>query len=180
MSIYDEFQPKVTNYNGKWFESNLEARTAEALDSLGIKWHYESRCFRNRKYRGGQYTPDFYLPDLYTYIEVVGKIDERHWKNAELFCLSQNAMIDEWGETPRVTDIKPSFVFVTGNGWLKTWSRYTEIGAPAVSVNRCNKCGKVFFFLETGLWSCPYCGDHAKDYCGTSNLFEFAGTKTYA
>jgi len=180
MSIYDTYKPKKANYNGKWFKSNLEARTAEALDILGVAWEYEKRVFRDRRYGGGQYTPDFYLPDLYTYIEVVGKIDEPHWSTAEIFCTSQNATFDEWDESPRVTENSPSFVFVTGNGWLKTWSRYIDVKVPDVSISRCHNCGKVFFFLDSGLWSCPYCGDHTKEYCGNYNLFDFAGTKVYA
>lgn len=180
MSIYDTYQVKKANYNGMWFKSNLEARTAEALDSLGISWQYESRVFRDRRYRGGQYTPDFYLPYLYTYIECVGRIDERHWVNAELFCKSQNAMMDEWGEAPRTSEKSPSFVFVIGDGWLKTWTPYLGAEIPDISVSRCHSCGNVFFIADSGLWSCPYCGDHAKEYSGNYNLFEFAGTRTHA
>lgn len=180
MSIYDTYQAKKANYNGMWFKSNLEARTAEALDGLGVTWEYERRVFRDRRYRGGQYTPDFYLPGLFTYVECVGRIDERHWANAELFCMSQNASIDEWGEPPRTTERSPSFVFVTGDGWMKTWTPHTDAGAPSVSVSRCHGCGKVFFIVDSGLWACPYCGeDYGKHHAGNYNLFEFAGTKTY-
>lgn len=49
--------------------SRLEARYAQSLDALNLKWDYEPRAFGGR---GGQYLPDFVLYDgpIITYIEV--------------------------------------------------------------------------------------------------------------
>lgn len=169
---------KRTKYRGIWFKSSLEARVAEALDELGVAWEYESRGFRDKAYSGGQYTPDFYLPDLHVYIEVVGRIDERHLRNAQVFCRSQNAAnLELWPEDgfPRITENTPAFVFVTSGGFLMDANqRKVNNGWSNISVSRCGKCKRIIFIDDTGMWVCPYCGgDYGKHHSGNNNLFDY-------
>lgn len=83
---YGNYRAKKTLYNGTWYDSNLEARVAEALDALGFTWEYHRQCFRDRRFPYGQYTPDFHLPNSDTYIEVCGVYDERHEANVRVLC----------------------------------------------------------------------------------------------
>lgn len=56
-------------YKGYAFRSSWEARAAQAMDALGIRWEYEAHRFD----LGSQtYCPDFYLPDDDAYWEVKG------------------------------------------------------------------------------------------------------------
>jgi len=160
-----------------WFKSNLEAKTAEAFDLLGIRWEYESRCFRDRRYSGGQYTPDFYLPDVYTYIEVVGKPDARHIGNAKVFCETQGIPTEGIWNIRTLSENAPDFAFVIGNGFSKRVNRFygdylTDDCGPVI----CEECGKIHFIDGEGSWSCPHCGHWSKTNQGVgNNLFELAG-----
>lgn len=171
------YQAKRTNYKGMWFKSNLEAKTAEALDRLGIRWEYESRCFRDHRYSGGQYTPDFYLPDVYTYIEAVGKLDQRHRSNAMLFCDTQGIPTEGIWDVRILSEDVPDFVFIVGDGSARRVNRFDEDCltydcGPVI----CEKCGKIHFIDGTGSWTCPHCGHWSKANQGIgNNLFEMAG-----
>lgn len=64
------------------FRSSWEARTAEALDALGVRWEYESR----RVCLGTQtWAPDFYLPDDGAFWEVKGYFGPKSRKTIALF-----------------------------------------------------------------------------------------------
>jgi hypothetical protein len=62
-------------YKGISLRSSWEWRVAWYLDSLGIRWEYESRWL---EIDGVRYLPDFYLPDTETFVEVKGR-----WKPGE-------------------------------------------------------------------------------------------------
>lgn len=84
---YDEnIRAKKTYYRGAWYDSNAEAKVAEALDDIGIVHEYHRQCFRDKRFPWGQYTPDFHLPNTDTYIEVAGVLDQRHRGNLATFC----------------------------------------------------------------------------------------------
>ena len=61
-------KPIETEYKGYRFRSRLEARWAIALDTMGLKWHYEHEGFAIDGL--GWYLPDFWLPDLKCWAEV--------------------------------------------------------------------------------------------------------------
>ena len=83
---YEEHKAKQTHYGGIWFDSNMEAKTAESLDILGIPFEFHTKCFRDRRFPYKQYTPDFYLPSTDAYIEVCGVFDKRHEDNVRTLC----------------------------------------------------------------------------------------------
>ena len=172
IDFYEIHPAKRTNYNGRWFKSNLEARTAEALDNLGIRWEYESHCFRHREYQGGQYTPDFYLPTENTYIEVCGRIDARHRLNAERFRATQNAYADT---AHMICESSPGYAIVVGGG------RVVDVDGEPLVILRCQQCGSHWTFVrECGGWDCRHCGcyigeggNNTGDNLG-NNLFDAA------
>lgn len=61
------------------FRSSWELSFAKALNSVGVRWEYEPRCFNTPH---GKYTPDFYLPEYDIWVEIKG-----HWfgKSREKF-----------------------------------------------------------------------------------------------
>lgn len=64
------------------FRSSFEVRVARALDSLGVRWSYESRRFN---LGSCTYTPDFYLIDDDAYWEVKGWYGPDSRRKVELF-----------------------------------------------------------------------------------------------
>lgn len=75
------YTKRVIPYGGILFRSSFEVRTAKAFDVLGIKWSYESRCFRLSPTQS--YRPDFILSDAVW--EVKGYIDQRASQKMEAF-----------------------------------------------------------------------------------------------
>lgn len=61
-------------YNGKKYKSTLEAKTAEALDKMGISWEYETKTYtiqegfycpwQKRKVLEMEYIPDFIIGNI--------------------------------------------------------------------------------------------------------------------
>ena len=86
MPYNDYYKAKKTFYRGTWYDSNTEAKIAEALDDMGMVYEYHCQCFRDKRFQYGQYTPDFHLPNTDTYIEVAGVLDQRHRGNLTTFC----------------------------------------------------------------------------------------------
>ena len=177
------YQAKKTNYRGIWFKSNLEAKTAEAFDRLGVRWEYESRCFRDCRYSGGQYTPDFWLPDNHTYVEVVGRPDERHLQNAIVFCSTQHAFCpseDDFGNDALLSDDTPGFVFVIGDGWVTTPQQRLcpsdTHDHNTLYVTFCKRCNRYSFAHRLGSYGCRHCGHSDGDHAIVGeNLFKLAG-----
>lgn len=181
------FQAKRTKYGDQWFKSNLEAKTAESFDRLGIRWEYESRCFRDPNFAGGQYTPDFYLPDNFTYIEVVGRPDGRHIKNAFVFCETQNALCAQEEDYYKyISEDKPAFAFLVGGGYLRTpmqiLADYNGSQWPNENlwISQCKdeKCRRFSFVHPRGSYGCKICGFHDGDHTIVGeNLFDLAGMR---
>lgn len=124
---YEQYRAKRTFYKGIWFDSNLEARTAEALDALGIQWQFHADCFRDSRFPYNQYTPDFKLADG-RYIEVAGFFDERHEMNARVLSMLLGAGGD-----------KPMLIVVDGNGDCKEWF-VTSIGNGGEEITLSRTC----------------------------------------
>lgn len=74
-----------TVYNGKKYRSKLEAKTAEALDKMGIPWEYETKTYtllegfhcpwQKRKVIAIDYTPDFIIGPI--------MIEMKGWKTPD-------------------------------------------------------------------------------------------------
>jgi hypothetical protein len=86
---------KWTWYGGKHMRSTWEAKCAELLDSVGIKWVYEpqrfdlqSGLYYNKSIKGKKvwtYLPDFYLPEFNIYLEVKGWMTEESQRKIDRF-----------------------------------------------------------------------------------------------
>ena len=79
---------RSSKYNKDGMRSKYEARVAKQLDTLGIRYEYETHrleywlrvpgsrcaaCGGKETERSGWYTPDFWLPDLGIYMETKGR-----------------------------------------------------------------------------------------------------------
>lgn len=171
MDNYARHPAKKTKYAGIWFKSNLEAKTAEALDAIGVKWLYEPMCFRDSRYSGGQYTPDFWLPDDCVYIEVVGKIDDRHLENGLVFCELENVIRPDWNMTEGPSAERPQYAFVVGGGNV---FKPTRDGSHSCTVHFCRNCNRLMFSLDEDWWTCPFCNERCSNFYDYSNLFDLA------
>lgn len=172
MDNYARHPAKKTKYAGIWFKSNLEAKTAEALDAIGVKWLYEPMCFRNSRYSGGQYTPDFWLPDDCTYIEVVGKIDDRHLENGMVFCELENVIRPDHNMTEGPSSERPQYAFVVGGGNVLVPTR--DGTSNYCAVHFCENCNRLMFSLDEDWWICPFCNERCNNFYDYGNLFDLA------
>lgn len=158
-SNYEKIPSVKTKYNGTWYKSRLEAKVAEAMDDLGIEWEYEKYKFVDKRYQGGQYTPDFKIPRDHIYIEVVGKIDIRHRRNAMQFVELENCislMFDgDGGEKP--TEEHPAFCFVLGDGLI------VDAHGCELMLLHCEHCDSWSVVRAEGGWCCMHCGCYIGD-----------------
>ena len=168
---------KKTLYHGIKYDSSIEAKTAEALDNLGIGFQHTRVGTRGKQYIGGQCTPDFYLPNMNIYLEVAQFWDKRHHDNAGKFiretgCFSWNTYYAPTKEIPR-------YIAIDGNGGMHAVDSNgdTGFGEPAnIYLARCNQCGEFFFVHEREFWGCPYCAYHENRIPnGNSNIFSAGG-----
>lgn len=172
MDNYARHPAKKTKYAGIWFKSNLEAKTAEALDAIGVKWLYEPMCFRDSRYSGGQYTPDFWLPDDCTYIEVVGKIDDRHLENGVVFCELENVIRPDYNMTEGPSSERPQYAFVVGGGNVLVPTR--DGTSNYCAVHFCENCNRLMLSLDENRWICPFCNERCSNFYDYYNLFDLA------
>lgn len=165
-------QAKETLYNGTMFRSNLESKVAEALDELGIKWEYEKKAIRDRRFPKRKYTPDFYLPETGVFIEVTGDWDEAHRSKVLLAetVLSELSGYDE--AFPRVLGID-------SNGYI-VWPHGPEMVKCDRFLVKCEKCGQWSTMTSDSYWdwSCD-CGATTEKAGWVSNIFEAAGLHEY-
>ena len=174
-----EIKPKKTVYRGQTYRSMAEAKTAEALDRLGLQFEYECAAARGPQYVGGQYTPDFYADGLRSYIEVAGIWDRRHEANARQYIIDMNLyQYDEWEHSDA-----PRFFRVDGDGYIIPVFSDGSCGERGDGfVNRCSACGSLSLMGHAGSYECPHCGswdgDRYIDPIG-DNIFDVAGVKRY-
>jgi len=169
---------KKTTYRGIVFKSKMEADVARALDTLGIPWEYETKCGITMPYthmgkNGAQYTPDFWLPEDHVHLEVVGKIDDSHLKNARLACAEFNVInpsADDWHDKQPPTDEHPMFFIVDGNGDLHVPNDYDK------ELYFCDCDCHMPVVHSCGYYACPYCGYYDGDHHieGSANIFDRA------
>lgn len=188
-----EIRPKKTIYRGQTYRSMAEAKTAEALDRLGLTFEYECAAARGPLYVGGQYTPDFWVPDLNAYIEVAGVWDERHERNTAEFAQEMNCY--GWFDGDRSCIGKPYMMMVNGDGYMHpihpadgpNWREYgRKFINYGVMLGTCGGCGKLMIATPCSFWICPNCGhrnsgneDERFWERAHGNLFDAAGVKRY-
>ena len=189
-----EIKPKKTVYRGHTYRSMAEAKTAEALDRLGLSFEYECAAARGPQYVGGQYTPDFWVPDLNAYIEVAGVWDDRHNANTALFAGEMDCYGWFTGDPDCIG--KPLMMMVNGDGFMHPIFPYDDYNAYwdedsiefrslGVMLGTCEGCGELMLVTTVANWVCPHCGfnnngdDNRFWERAKGNLFDAAGVKRY-
>ena len=149
----EDKQAQKTTYNGIEFRSKLEAKTAQALDNLGIEYEYEPQGYQLSN--GMWYRPDFWLPYAGEFIECKGVMKNEDMAkivglvkdtDAPVVVISyNNSML----VSVDVDDPSNKFNICTGDeiGLLKC----AECGNTYFSGN----CDSVFYCLP-----CRSCGNH--------------------
>lgn len=166
---------KMCFYNGRWYRSVAEAKTAMAFDKLGIPFEYERYACLSDDYDAQIYTPDFYLPELGVWIEVTGRWDAKHAKKAAAFVsnMGMSGMSDDFEKPVK-------FVHVDGRGDVFQIRDGGKV-EPDCYVNVCRKCGATSFMTMGKSFACPSCGAYDGDhFCRFNrNLFDAAGVRTF-
>ena len=152
----EQLQAQPTEYGGICFRSKLEAKTAQALDNIGIPYIYEPEGFQLTN--GLWYKPDFYLPDAKQFIECKGKMTER---DSAKIC----GLVHDTKFPVLVLSYDNAMLFVGGN-----YDTPDTLGVVVMNnddylfIGECNNCGKRYFYTEYDSYRCPCCnyydGDH--------------------
>jgi hypothetical protein len=129
-----------TSYKGYRFRSRLEARWAVFLDSLNIKYIYETEGY---DLDGIWYLPDFWSNDLSGFIEIK----------------PGNPSDAEWDKAVRLSCYKDATVYVfCGDSLFHdeiVIYRITSMGPPPLFIRHCTPP----YFWESVQWAkCRYCG----------------------
>ena len=173
MMLMNNYNAKKCLYNGTWYKSMAEGRTAMSFDKLGIKYEYESYANLSSDYDANVYTPDFFLPELDIWVEVAGRWDDYHPRKAATF-FKNTGMKDH-----RIVSIDdlPSFIRIDAVGKIYVVLSDGRCESGGCVLNICRKCKRASFLFELSGWECPIChaydGDHYIDFYW--NLFEAAG-----
>jgi hypothetical protein len=134
-----------TIYKGTRFRSKLEASYAKTLDSLHVRWTYETNGYHLGKTK---YLPDFWLPDINTFLEVKGPAIPGAEK-AE--ALAKAVHDDQF-------DPKTIVILANEMGEMKLPDDGDE-----VYLLKCSMCSKYWFVGISKSYACRHCGAHDGD-----------------
>ena len=161
-----QFTSQPTMYNGIQFRSKLEAKTAQALDILGMLWQYEPRGYKLTN--GLWYKPDFWLPQANQFVECKGVMTE-----------SDSAKI-----VGLVNDTSRPIVALSYDSamlCMKFWNlpensvvTYFNDDSGGLRIGRCLKCGGKWFYANCDTYACQCCGADEGDHL----LSEFANVES--
>jgi len=136
--VADKLTPIETIYKGYRFRSRLEARWAVFMDTLGVRWEYESEGFNLG--RAGWYLPDFFLPDLDIFVEIKPALPADEWP-ADSVIAKAEALEDQSGKPVVILCGSPGPIEEGSyNGFLWNDSNYCWC--------QCIECGAVGIQFE--------------------------------
>ena len=139
-------------YNGTKYRSKLEAKTAQALDNIGIPYVYEPSGYQLSN--GIWYRPDFYLTQCGQFIECKGVMQNKD--SAKVVGLVQDTgsqvLVVSYDNAMLVTKF-----FNLPEESVVTYDEYICIG-------RCDECDALFFYSLEDTYACPACGAYDGDH----------------
>lgn len=149
MTFQTEYQAIPTEYNGVEFRSKLEAKTANALDNIGIEWEYEPQFYQLSN--GLWYKPDFWLPAVGIFVEC--KAEPYQDAVAKAHCLAS--------DTVRA-------VLIMGYEWAKAFKPWGDEIAVVDQdcgffLAKCRECGCWYLTSGAESYECPNCGYYDGD-----------------
>ena len=149
-----EVQAQKDFYNGIWFRSKLESKTAQAFDNLGIRYEYEPRGYKLSN--GLWYKPDFWLPDAHQFVECKGVMDEID--SAKIYGLVED-------ENFPVVALNYNKAMLVMYEWH---SRDLAVATYCrdIYIAQCLNCGKLWFVSIEDSYECQNC----KAYDGDQHL----------
>lgn len=161
----DEIKAQEDWYNGIKFRSKLESKTAQALDNLGIAYQYEPDGYKLSN--GMWYRPDFWLPDAKQFIECKGIMSK---EDSAKVC----GLVQDLGYEAVVISYENIMLVVRWyDGHIVTYS------GDDLKIGWCWKCGKAYFYPESGSYGCTGCGYHDGDRTMTDFVQISSGTELF-
>lgn len=138
-------KPIPTKYRNVLFRSKLEARWAEFLDRLKIKWNYEVEGYDLGN--GERYLPDFFLHEQNSFLEVKGPMTPGLMK---IYAMYEGTRKEEEPEDDDGKDIETLLekmppishnLFIVG----KPDGCFEILGACASELVECTECNRYYF-----------------------------------
>lgn len=147
----EQLQAQPTEYGGICFRSKLEAKTAQALDNIGIPYIYEPEGFQLTN--GLWYKPDFYLPEVKQFIECKGKMDQTD--AAKVY-----GLVEDTGHPILVIGYENAILIKRffDDGDIVTYEH------DEIHIAECTKCESVRFISMSDTYRCPHCGAYDGDH----------------
>lgn len=186
MKYSKDLMAQETMYKGVKYASKAEARTAQALDLLGIEFIPHGGPIIDPSFDHNQYTPDFKLPELGIVIEVAGVWDARHAHNAYAYMNYPYHVYETlYNREGHADDGKTTLVVIDGNGFICDLLDNGSIEKPQDNIDCvtqlgvCSDCGRAYFLDTLGSWGCPYCGRGGDSLWFHQNICDAAGVKRY-
>lgn len=153
---YDEDaarRAQPTWYGGTKYRSKFEAKTAQALDNIGIPYAYEPSGYQLSN--GMWYRPDFYLTAAQQYIECKGEASNEDM--AKVVGLVQ--------DTNRpVLVISYESAMLVMRYWNDVDNPIQTYDGEMVSLGVCLECGGLWFYAHPDTYKCRCCGTHDGDH----------------
>jgi len=138
-------KPIPTKYRNVLFRSKLEARWAEFLDRLQIKWNYEVEGYELGN--GERYLPDFFLSEQDTFLEVKGPMTPGLLKIYTMYEKTQKveeSTDDDDKDIEALLEEMPANahdLFIIG----KPDGYFEVLGACSSELVECSECGRYYF-----------------------------------
>ena len=130
----DDKQAQKTTYNGIEFRSKLEAKTAQALDNLGIEYEYEPQGYQLSN--GMWYRPDFWLPYAGEFIECKGVM-----KNEDMAKIA--GLVKDTNAPVVVISYNNSMLISVNDEDPE--NKFNVCSGDEIGLLKCTKCGNVYF-----------------------------------
>ena len=153
MAFNDQFDYKSppvaqpTIYNGTEYRSKLEAKTAQALDIIGIPYKYERKGYKISN--GMWYKPDFWLIESHQYIECKGEM--KTTDSAKIV-----GLVEEFGYPVLVLNY--SNAMLVKHYWNDYDGEVVWYCGDEIQLVRCSNCGCMWFISTEDNYECPSCG----------------------
>lgn len=138
---------KMTDYNGVYFRSRLEARWCEFFEYLGVRFEYEPETQLTSI---GGYIPDFYFRSLKTWVEIKGvKPTADEITKLEDVCINTNKcglIISGYPETypfgvePHLANCSCYFISNTGRSFFLSLDEIYQISKDTLAIHMLSKC----------------------------------------
>ena len=147
---YDEGlarQAQPTWYNGVKYRSKLEAKTAQALDNIGMPYVYEPDGYKLTN--GMWYRPDFWLTEAHQFIECKGSASNEDMAKVV-------GLVEDVGYPVLIMSYDNAMLVM--RFWNYPNDGIVTYGGQDIALCDCGSCGGKWFLATEDTYACQCCG----------------------